>query len=237
MTLIVRVVDLETTGLAPPEAAVCELGHTDVWHAKPEDGEPHWHVGRPISCFVNPGRPIPPEVSAVHHIVDADVVGAKSFDEAIAPVLHGTKVVLCAHNAKFEQQFITTPATWICSYKVALHLAPKAPAHNLQTLRYWIKLDVDPDEAQPAHRAGPDSYVNAALMARMLAKLSIEDMVTISARPALLPKLHFGEHADKWLRDVPTDFLEWILKPGKRKPFDEDVIFTAKHHLELRAQQ
>ncbi len=236
MTLIVRCIDLETTGLAPPEAAVCEIGHTDVWHAKPEDGEPHWHVGRPLACFVDPGRPIPPEVSAVHHIVDADVAGAKSLDDAVAPLLKGSKVVLCAHNAKFERQFLTMSATWICSYKVALHLAPRAPAHNLQTLRYWLKLDLDRDEADPPHRAGPDSYVNAALMARMLAKLSIEDMVTISARPALLPKFHFGKHAGVRLEDVPSDYLNWVASP-KGITDDEDVLFTARHHLELRAQR
>lgn len=232
----IRFVWTEKNGRLAPEAAVCEIGYTDVWHAKPEGGDPHWHVGATTATFVNPWRPIPPEISAVHHIVDADIVGAPSFDEAIAPVLTGTKVVLCAHNAKFERQFITAPATWICTYKVALHLAPNAPAHNLQTLRYWLKLDVDRVKASPPHRAGPDTYVNAHLVARMAARLTIEDMVSISARPAMLPKFHFGKHQGVPLRDVPSDYLNWVVSP-KGITDDEDVLFTARYHLKMRAEE
>lgn len=232
--MIIRCIDFETTGLAPPEAAVCEIGWTDVCALpvdKPGDAI-QWAVSAPRSILVNPGHPIPPTTSAVHHIVDADVEGAPLFNDAIAPLL-SDDVIFGAHNAKFERQFFAAKR-WICSYKVALHLAPNAPEHKLQTLRYWLKLQVDRGLAEPPHRAGPDSYVCAHLIARMLAKISPQEMVDISGRASLLPKLHFGKHAGKQFSEVPSDYLDWLIGPKGIKD-DEDVLFTARHHLKMRS--
>ena len=76
---IVRVIDFETTGLPEdPDAAVCEVGYVDVNAYHPEKG-----IGGSWSSLVNPGRPIPPELSAVHHIVDADVTNMPPMEVAL----------------------------------------------------------------------------------------------------------------------------------------------------------
>src|SRR3546814_16313281 len=70
---IIRVVDLETTGSAPPAHGVCEIGWQDV--ALGEDGR--WALeGEGGSILVNPGRPIPPITQAVHHILEEQVADA-----------------------------------------------------------------------------------------------------------------------------------------------------------------
>lgn len=227
--MIVRCIDFECSGLAPPEAAVIEIGWTDL-----NDETGSWDVGATHSTFVNPGHLIPAETSAVHHIVDGDVASSPTFSEASIPLLSGAPVALCAHFAKYEKQFFPADGVpWICSYKVALHLAPNAPAHNLQTLRYWLNLAVHKETAAPPHRAGPDSYVGAHLLARMLPKLTVEQMIEISSRPALLSKFHFGKHKDCPLAKVPSDYLDWIVR---QNDMDEDVIHTARHHLKLRSE-
>lgn len=232
--LIIRCIDVETTGLAPPDAAVCEIGWTDVCSLPPDGRDlPRWEVSAPRSILVDPGHPIPPAMSAVHHIVDGDVVGAPKFEDAITPLIEDG-VILCAHNAKFERQFITAPAAWICSYKVALHLAPNAPEHKLQTLRYWLKLQMDRTIAEPPHRAGPDSFVCAHLITRMLAKITPQEMIDVSGRLSLLPKMRFGKHAGKSFADIPADYLDWLIGPSGVKD-DEDLLFTARHHLKLRS--
>lgn len=225
MTLI-RAVDIETTGLTPPEAGVCEVGWTDLTSIPPENT--NWHVGLAWSEFVNPRHPIPPTTSAIHHIVDADVKGAPTFDVVMERMLSDNPDALCAHNARFEAAFITTTIPFICTYKVALHLAPNAPAHNLQTLRYWLGLAVPKAEAEPPHRAGPDTAVTAHLLRRMLAKLTVGQMIEISSRPALLPRLTFGKHQGIPIADVPTGYLEWLTKQAD---MDEDVVYTARHYL------
>ena len=62
---MIRVIDLETTGNAPPAHAVIEIGWQDV--ALGADGRWELH-GEGGAILVNPGRPIPPITMAVHHI-------------------------------------------------------------------------------------------------------------------------------------------------------------------------
>lgn len=240
--MLLRCIDLETLSLDPKDG-VCEAARCDLTG----DGSPGgWkfvvHSGTqlsglvtgPESTFVDPKRPIPPEASAIHHIVDADVAGARLREAASNWLIEGSEGIFAAHNAKFEQAYFNPPGSrWIDTYKIALHLAPQAPAHNLQTLRYWLKLEVDPAVAMPPHRAGPDTYVTARLLQRMLAKLAPEEMIEISSRPAILPKLHFGKHAMKPLAEVPTDYLEWMVKQAD---MDADAKATAAHNLKLRAR-
>ena len=122
--MLIRVVDLETTGFEPP-AAVCELGWCDLFHFQEA-----WHISPAANLLVDPEHPIPPETSAVHHIVDADVAGAPNFSEASRAAffdedrMQTADFVLAAHNARFERQWLTPEVTgeasWICTYKCAL---------------------------------------------------------------------------------------------------------------------
>lgn len=226
--MIFRCIDVETLGLEADDG-VCEIGWCDVAQV---DGR-FVVDARPKAALVNPGRPIPPTASAVHHIVDADVVGALSFDDCLRDVIGDEAamrgdVILCAHNAAFEQKFIKTDLKWICTYKISVSKAPNAPAHNLQTMRYWSNLVLDIAAASPPHRAGPDAYVGAHLLARLLAKYPWDELVEISARPVLLPRLRFGKHQGIPCCDVPQDYWQWVLANIKD---DEDVQHTARHYL------
>ena len=139
---IIRVIDLETTGNAPPAHGVCEVGWQDV--ALQPDGR--WELeGEGGQMFVNPGRPIPPITQAVHHILDEWVADAPWWQDAARRVLdpYPRRVALAAHRADFEQQFCTANLThgadWICTWKCALRLWPDSPAFSNQVLRYWRK--------------------------------------------------------------------------------------------------
>ena len=76
--IVFRNVDVETTGI-PVETdrhALVEGAWCDVHRAS--DGD--CTVMDPASMLCNPGRLIPVEAQAVHHIRDADVAGAPSPD-------------------------------------------------------------------------------------------------------------------------------------------------------------
>ncbi len=220
--MILNCCDVETTGLTP-EDTIVEIGICPV-----EFVDGIVQIGNPASKIVNPHRQISVEALACHHIQDEEAATGLEFVEALDWALGGADVIV-AHHAKYEQQYIKTEQPWICTYKIALHLAPQAPSHSLQVLRYWLRLAVDPVLAMPPHRAAPDAYCCAHLLARMLAKISIEEMIDISSRPALLPKLRFGKHGELPLAQVPKDYLRWILS----QDFDEDVKYTANHYLRL----
>lgn len=232
----IRVIDIETTGMEPPAAAVCEIGYCDLFQI--EAGAP-WKVCRPTSILIDPGHPIPPEVSAIHHLVDEDVAGKCSLEFVTPDVLsHPDIDVLCAHNAKFERLFITDEMTggkpWICTYKCALRIWKDAPSHSNQALRYWRKPEgLDRAIASVAHRAGPDAYVTAFLLRDMLNGGALVDhLIKRSSQPALQVRCHLGKERGKLWSDVEPGFLKWVLD----KDFDEDVKFTARYWLEERAK-
>lgn len=226
----IRCVDLETTGIDPAENAVCEVGWCDL-----VEGRFGWDIEEPRETLINPVRSIPPEVSAIHHIVDEDVQG-KPFLGDVLDIFNDPAVdILAAHNAFFERGFITDGMTggkrWICSYKGALRKWPEAPSHNNQALRYWRKPEgLDRQLALVAHRAGPDAYVTAFHIRDLLKIATIDELVQWSGEPALLPTCFLKKHKNQPWATVPSDYMRWVLTTD----MDEDIKHTCRHHLQLR---
>lgn len=226
----IRVVDLETTGTEPSDK-VCEIGFVDV------DIDSKSITQVMGNHLVNPGIPIPPQISAIHHIIDEDVADAITWKKASGLVFGDNPniVAYAAHNAKFERQFCTDDITsgkpWICTYKAALRLWRNAPSHSNQALRYWKKYqNLDRNFANNTHRAMPDAYVTAFHLCELLKETSIESLIDWANKPARQVTCHIGKwRGSKW-SEVDTGFLHWILD----KDFDEDVIYTVEEELEER---
>lgn len=230
--MLIRVCDLETTGL-PPDAAICQIGQCDVVLDDDDHGPPH--VGMPSAIFVNPGRPIPPEARAIHHIRDRDIAHAPSVDTGLMQLMAGAPDVFCAHNAQFERAFFEGNGKWICTRKVAMRLWPEAPNFQNQTLRYLLDVDgsheFESHLAMPPHRAGPDTYVTAHILARAICTgTSIDQMIEWSNQPSLLPgNINFGKHKGTAWSQLPSDYLNWMCGA---QDMDEDKKFTAKYWLD-----
>lgn len=87
------VVDFETTGPEPRDRII------QVGVAVIEGGS----IKRTYASFVNPGVPIPPEITRLTGITDADVADAPGLDDVmidLLPLLDGASFV--AHNAAFD---------------------------------------------------------------------------------------------------------------------------------------
>ena len=91
-------IDVETTGLSPRAARVCEVAAISFTGAE--------RVGT-LAELINPGLPIPPEVSRIHGITDAMVKERPGFG-GVAPRLLAMleNSVLVAHNAGFDIGFL-----------------------------------------------------------------------------------------------------------------------------------
>lgn len=91
--------DVETTGLSAIACRLVELSGVkfDVWH-------------RDVSTFsslINPGSPIPPEVSKIHGITDDMVKDAPKAEQVLRDFLHFARGgVWLAHNAAFDVEFL-----------------------------------------------------------------------------------------------------------------------------------
>lgn len=235
--MIVRIIDVETTGV-PSETeshALVEVGYTDVTRVGDE-----WVVGATTSHLVNPGRPIPPESSAVHHITDAMVRDAISPDQACLLMASGDVDAYVAHQLDFEKQFFGGGSKpMVCTYKAALRIFSDSPVHSNQGLRYFLKMDdeagFEPERAMPPHRAGPDSYVTAWLATKIFESTDFDALVRWSKGPALLIKCWMRKHRGKtWEEIARTDkgYLQWILRDVHD---DRDVRATAKYWLNKTA--
>lgn len=231
--MLIRVIDLETCGFEPPKdggSGVCEIG----WYDLIGEGS-SWRIGNGGSAMVHPGCAIPPETSAVHHIIDGDVAGSPTWD-VTTPIVFTDKVdAFAAHNAKFERQWCTPAIAgdrpWICTHRVALRLWPEAPLHSNQGLRYWRRPDgVDRTIAALAHRAMPDAYITAHHLRDQLAAAPLADLIRWTDEPALLVRCSFGKHRGARWSEVPTDYLRWCAGQG----MDENVAFTVRRELDRR---
>jgi len=226
--MLFRVIDFETTGF-PPEAAICEIGYCDL---KVYAGQIE-NIDAPVSLLVNPNRPMPPEARAVHHISDDDLIGAPPIETGLIQLNHPSVDVFVAHNMAFEREFFTGgQKNWICTLKVSRRLWPDCPSHTNQCLRYFLGVELDHQVAMPPHRAGPDAYVTAHILREAInAGATLADMIEWSIEPSLLPRVNFGKHRGQAWKDLPGDYLDWIVR---KSDMDADVKFTARHHLDAR---
>lgn len=227
----VRVIDLETTGNVASD--VCEIGWQDVVSGNGKN----WTIAAERGAmFVDPGRPITPQTMAIHHITDADVAGSP-FWKGVAPSVlkpKGGVMALAAHRAAFEQRYRTPRlpggARWICTWKCALRLWPEMPGFSNQILRYArMPEGLDRDMGLPAHRALPDAYVTAHHLRDMLNMVSVEQLLSWSDDPGLLPRVPAGPDRGKaWARLTDAALSEFT---GDR---DENVSFSAQTELDRR---
>jgi exodeoxyribonuclease X len=225
----VRVIDLETTGLAPP-AEICELAFIDL-------GEGGRELCR-YSSLVRPFASIDPcsQARAVHHLSDAENAGAPRWPQVAFHIscAFPQPDVLVAHRTAFERQWLSEifhGVPWICTFKSTLRVWPDAPQHTNQVLRYYLGIDVPVDPLMPAHRALCHCVVTAEIFKRLLDEhATIDEMIAWEREPTLNPRIWFGKHKGKAWRDVPADYLRWIVAEG----LTEEAKFCAARELQMR---
>src|SRR5579862_6912698 len=166
------VVDVETTGWAPDEAGITEVGAVRV------------HDGRVVaeySSLVNPGTPVPPAITDLTGISDQMLTSAPP----IAAVLPGLLAfaegsVIAAHNAPFDISFLTAACSgmgqaWpafevLDTVRLARHLLAtpqEVPDRKLATLARLFGTPV-----RPSHRALDDAQATAVVLGRLLERLA-----------------------------------------------------------------
>lgn len=195
-TVRFAVVDVETTGGASWR------GHriTDISIVEVLGGE---IVGE-YESLVNPGRGIPPMITALTGITTEMVRGAPYFDhiaDEVSDRLRGR--VFVAHNATFDWEFVTTElqrsigdspdVPRLCTVRMARRLVPELRRRNLDVVTRHFGIDI-----HARHRAHGDALATARVLLRLL-----------------------DEARGRGIEDLAT--LQWYLKRRRqRKRFDQE---------------
>lgn len=202
--------DTETTGIRNDKDRIIELAAYDPVE------------NRTFCRFINPGCPIPPEATAIHHISDEMVADAPTFKVIAEEFVQfcPSETVLIAHNNDafdklfMEQEFKRAevafpPYRFIDTLKWARKYRGDLPRHTLQSLR-----EVYGFPSNQAHRALDDVIVLHQVFSAMIDDLSMEKVMELLAKPQVLTKMPFGKHQGKMLSDVPKDYVTWLSTSG-----------------------
>lgn len=202
--------DTETTGVGSDDAVV-EI----AWMELDENLE----TVSQVRSLINPKKPIPAGASAVHGITDNMVKDAPTIEQfmlADGSALLSEGAVLVAHNAAFDMRFfqawMPNALGTICTLKLSRVAYPDADNHKLQTLKFWLGLEVEVDHHE-AHTALADVKVLKALFDRMRADMgwtSVE-MFEISNMPQMVEKMPFGKHKGTKIKDLPRSYIKWLM--------------------------
>lgn len=216
------VFDTETSGLGP-NAGVCEVAWIRI-----DDG---MNVLSKHRSLINPGVPISPSASGIHHITDEMCYNAPTLEQylqAEAAHFKTGKILMIAHNAPFDAKFLrphVRELETMCTLKLARRAWPESPDHKLPTLMYFLNLPTLGN-----HNALDDvlTCLGVLKLGCHQLGLTLEEAFTLLRKPQEVTIMPFGkEHKGKPLSEVPLSFLQWCLT----KDIDADLRYSIEKIL------
>ena len=200
------VLDTETTGTDLQSDQIIELAMLRIEYAL-GSGEVV-RIADTYEGLEDPGRPIPPESTAIHGITD-EMVRGQALDEArIAEFVSGAPLVI-AHNAYFDRTFLElrlplfAALPWACSYAELPWREAGFGSSKLEYLCWSSGFFYD------AHRGGADCRALLELLSRPLPG---------AARPALATLLERAEEKSYrlWATGSPFETKDKLKARGYR---------------------
>lgn len=213
--------DTETTGIKYESEHIIELAAYDPLNQAS------------FVQLINPGRPIPPEATAIHKITDDMVAEAPVFEKAAIEFIKFCEgdVILIAHNndtfdllfmrEEFKRCNMAMPSwRFLDSLKWSRRYRPDLPRHTLQFLREIY--GIPPNNA---HRALDDVIVLHQVFSLLTDDISIDTAYGLLNRPKQIQHMPFGKHQGLPLAQVPLDYVKWLSKNG---------VFEKEENKELK---
>jgi len=235
--------DTETTGISPIEDNIVEVGWMVI------DGL--GNIIKPCtSSLCASVKPIPPEASAVHHIVDSMLIGAPSPTEILNIIEEdciklSVKAIVC-HNLGFDGPMLLKEITnqsnfknldGICSLRLARRLFPDATSHSLQVLRYALGINNSAFKDLIPHRAKADVIILHEFFKLCIEKYeeltnkhTYKEFLKFADEQFTIKNMPFGKYKGELVDTLPLSYKEWLLKLPE---LDNDLRYTVEKSLGL----
>lgn len=211
----VIVLDTETTGKGP-DAEVVEV----AW-ARVDLKVPQIPIIDKFEQLYKPSKRIEWGAMATHHIIPADLEGMPPSSEARIP---DWAQYIVGHKVDYDWTVLGSPTGTrrICTLALSRSLWPDLDSHSLSAMVY--ALASDPARAREsltgsdrAHRAYNDVRATRWLLAKILEKIGSAGLQAVGlwklSEAARIPdKLTFGRHKGTLIKDVPLDYISWLLR-------------------------
>jgi len=173
------IVDLETTGWEPEEAAITEIGAVLVCGGR---------VRAQFSSLVNAGGAIPEQVATLTGISDAMVASAPPLSTVLTGFLSFARgSVLAAHNAPFDVAFLTAACQacglpWpefqvLDTVELAHRVLGEEEVADCKLATLAAHFDT---RIKPRHRALPDALATADVLTALLRRLAATGVSTLA---------------------------------------------------------
>ena len=197
------VFDLETTGLNPASEEITEIAAVRVVEGEIRDS---------FQTYVNPHKPIPPEITELTGISDETVADAPDLDKAVPEFLAWAgegQYPLVAHNAGFDMGFLRTACQRLSIEREFTSIDTLEMSRLMLPHMHKFKLNILAKELQVGpfehHRASEDAAVLGRIYVKLLKRLREEmhAVTTADINPVLaattdrknklknLPRYHF----------------------------------------------
>lgn len=164
---------------------------------------------------------------AVHHILESDLIGQPVYTDFTLPE---NTVYIVGHNIDYDIKAIAKCGVNvdqikpICTLALARSVWPDAEAHNISALIYQISQGSlkARELLKGAHRADADIILTANILMHIIAHIQVQDMESLylASEAARIPqKLSFGKHKGVAIAELPTDYVQWLLKQNELDPY------------------
>ena len=179
------VFDLETTGLRPGSARICELGAVRVRELELEER---------LQSLVDPRVPLPGAIAALTGIEPRALRGAPRVEHVVRRFLDfAGDAVLVAHNARFDLGFLDVEVERLTGRRVAapvvdtVWLARRLLEGRTRRVGLAALAQFFGTSARPCHRALPDAEATAEALLHLIGLAqergarTVADLVDLSA--------------------------------------------------------
>jgi DNA polymerase-3 subunit epsilon len=222
-------VDCEMTGLDLVADQIVEVGVIKFTFNE---------VLEEYETLVNPGRLIPPETIAIHHITDEMVVGKPTIDQVLPQILEmvGSHIII-GHGVKHDISLLALAAEragiktniannlWMDTLRLA-RLYGESPINSLEQLRRHFNI-----EPEGAHRAMSDVIVNMHVFKHLCRRFrNVDEVFEVLSKPIQMKAMPFGPHKGRPFKEIPMEYLIW----ASNKSFDDDLMFSLRSELKRR---